>query len=101
VFTIRQTKVFEDWLDYLADRTGQKRIAARIVRIQSGNFGDVKSVGGKASELRVDVGPGYRVYFTRHGRQVILLLCGGDKSSQLNDIARAQEMVVQLNRKDG
>ena len=84
----------------MSDPIGKKRVAARIVRIESGNFGDVRSVGGKVSELRVDTGPGYRVYFTRRGRELILLLCGGDKSTQSTDIATAQAMVVELEKQN-
>lgn len=96
MFTVRQTRTFAEWLEALADPIARKRIAARIVRVEAGNFGDVKSVGGKVSELRVDVGPGYRVYFTRRGRELILLLCGGDKSTQSGDIAEAKAMVAEL-----
>lgn len=71
-------------------------IARRIERLANGNFGDVKSVGGKVSELRVDFGPGYRVYFVRSGEAVIVLLCGGDKSSQQRDIATAQKMAKEI-----
>ena len=96
MFTTKQTAGFKSWLEGLADATARKRIAARIVRVQSGNFGDVKSVGGKVSELRVDYGPGYRVYFTRRGAELIILLCGGDKSTQQSDINKAQQMVADL-----
>ena len=71
-------------------------VARRIERLANGNFGDVKSVGGKVSELRVDFGPGYRVYFVRSGEAVIVLLCGGDKSSQQRDIAAALKMAKEL-----
>ncbi len=80
----------------LADPKARAAIAARIVRVELGNFGDVKGVGGKVSELRVDVGPGYCVYLTRTGLIVQLLLCGGDKSTQQADIKKAQEMVQEL-----
>lgn len=80
--------------------TARKRIAARIVRVQSGNFGDVKSVGGKVSELRVDYGPGFRVYFTRRGAELIILLCGGDKSTQQSDISKARQMVADLDKEE-
>lgn len=100
MFTVRATSTFEKWLGELTDPTATRRIAARIVRVEAGNFGDVKSVGGKVSELRVDVGPGYRVYFTRRGQQLILLLCGGDKSTQKADIAQAHAMVAELEKQD-
>lgn len=96
MFTVERTKEFSDWLARLADPNGRAAIAARIVRVELGNLGDVKSVGGKVSELRIDVGPGYRVYLTRTGLMVQLLLCGGDKSAQQADIKRAQEMVEEL-----
>ncbi|NZA27224.1 type II toxin-antitoxin system RelE/ParE family toxin [Luteimonas sp. SJ-92] len=93
---VKQTEVFTDWLAALADRKAAGIIAARIIRVRLGLKGDVKSVGGKVSELRVDFGPGYRVYFTQKGAELIILLCGGDKSSQAGDIKRAQEMVASL-----
>ena len=96
MFTVERTKQFSDWLIGLADPEARAAIAARIVRVELGNFGDVKSVGGKVSELRVDVGPGYRVYLTRTGLTVQLLLCGGDKPTQQADIKKAQEMVREL-----
>lgn len=100
MFTVRQTTHFAKWLDELSDDRARKRIAARIVRVEAGNFGDVKSVGGKVSALRADVGPGYRVYFTRRGKELILLLCGGDKSTQAADIAAAQAMVAALDQQE-
>ena len=96
MFDVRQTAAFRDWLSGLADRRGAKRIAIRIARLQSGLFGDAKSVGGRVSELRIDSGPGYRVYFVQQGRTVIVLLCGGDKGSQARDIRRAQTMAKDL-----
>ena len=71
-------------------------IATRIVRVQSGLLGDVSPVGGKVSELRIDFGPGYRIYFTKRGRQLILLLCGGDKSTLSADIRKALAMAGDL-----
>ena len=93
---VRQTTIFRDWLDGLKDRQAQARIAQRIVRLQGGLFGDAKPVGEGVSELRVDHGPGYRVYFTRRGSVVVILLCGGDKRTQAKDIQRAQAMTVDL-----
>lgn len=79
-----------DWLIALRDAAGAERILKRIRRVRSGNLGDFKPVGGGVLELRVDVGPGYRIYFAKDGARLILLLCGGDKSTQHRDIARAQ-----------
>lgn len=98
MFTTEKTPDFSAWLDDLADERAAKRIAARIVRVEAGLFGDVQSVGGKVSELRVDYGPGYRVYFTRRREQLILLLCGGDKTTQQADISKAQAMVAELDK---
>jgi putative addiction module killer protein len=89
---IRQTVVFAEWLDGLRDHIAVKRIKQRLARVQIGLFGDAKSVGEGISELRVDHGPGYRVYFSRRGDVVIILLCGGDKSSQKRDIVRAKDV---------
>jgi putative addiction module killer protein len=84
-----QSETFRDWLIRLKDRQAKARIQARIDRLALGNPGDVKAVGDGISELRIDYGPGYRVYFTRRGPALILLLAGGDKRSQDFDIARA------------
>jgi putative addiction module killer protein len=86
---IRQTAAFTKWIRGLADRRARLAIAKRIDRLAFGHAGDTKSVGGGVSELRIHMGPGYRVYFTRHGDTIIILLCGGDKGSQIRDIARA------------
>jgi putative addiction module killer protein len=83
------TDVFGDWFDGLADRQARARIAARIERLELGLFGDAKSLREGVWELRIDCGPGYRVYYALFGRAVLLLLCGGDKSGQRGDIARA------------
>lgn len=92
VFEVRQTAIFRDWLDGLSDARAQARIASRLVRLEAGLLGDTKSVHDGVSEMRIDYGPGYRVYFTMRGRIVIVLLCGGDKQSQKRDIARAKEI---------
>lgn len=89
---VRQTSRFTDWIGGLRDLRAVARIDARIGRLRLGNFGDAKSVGGSVSELRIDYGPGYRVYFTRRGEAVVLLLCGGDKSSQAKDIRLAKTL---------
>lgn len=93
---VRQTAEFAAWIEGLADRRAAERIAQRIVRVQSGLLGDVKPVGAGVSELRVDHGPGYRVYFVQRGRVLIILLCGGDKRTQQRDIARAQALAAEL-----
>lgn len=90
------TPTFASWLDGLADATARSRIAKRLARIEIGLMGDVKSVGGGLSEVRIDYGPGYRVYFARRGQAVVVLLCGGDKGSQARDIARAKAMAADL-----
>lgn len=82
---------FNDWLESLRDRQTRARIRARINRVRLGNFGDCKSVGKGVSELRIDYGPGYRVYFGIAGTKLVILLCGGDKSSQSGDIRKAIE----------
>jgi len=96
VFTVLQTQEFQNWLDALRDRRGQARIAARIRLAEAGNLGDWKPVGGEVSEMRVDFGPGYRLYFTRRGSVLIVMLAGGDKSTQVRDIQRAQRIVKEL-----
>ncbi len=97
---VRQTVVFRTWLGKLADRDAVKRINQRIVRLRNGLFGDVKPVGDGVLELRVDHGPGYRVYFVRRGHLVLVLLCGGDKSSQSRDIRTARAMAAELKGQD-
>ena len=96
MYKVRLTLEFQDWLDGLADQRAQVRIAARIRRSGLGNLGDWKPVGGNVSELRVDTGPGYRLYFTRRGGTVIVMLIGGDKSTQKRDIGRAQYIAREL-----
>jgi putative addiction module killer protein len=91
VIEVRETRLFRDWLDRLRDRRAAERIAQRIVRLQSGLFGDIKFFDG-IGELRVDYGPGYRVYLVQRGRVLVILLCGGDKRTQKTDIRRAKEM---------
>ena len=96
VIEIQTTAVFDSWLAGIADREVAAIVTARIIRVQHGLMGDVKSVGGKVSEHRIDYGPGYRVYFTKHGKTVVILLCGGNKSSQSKDIKTAQKLAVGL-----
>lgn len=93
---IRQTDHFALWLRKLNDARARARIRVRLDRLALGLPGDVKSVGGGVSELRIDYGPGYRVYFVRRGRAVLLLLAGGDKSTQARDIAFAHRLARDL-----
>lgn len=92
MFEVRQTEAFQEWLAGISDLATQVRIVRRIERLQAGNMGDFKSVGGSVIELRLDFGPGYRLYCKRQGRTLIFLLCGGDKATQKRDIRRAIEM---------
>jgi putative addiction module killer protein len=99
MYTLRQTQEFQDWLDALKDLRAQVRIVARLRLVEAGNLGDWKAVGGGVSEMRVDVGPGYRLYFTRRGNLLIVMLAGGDKATQSRDIKRAQRILKQLELK--
>lgn len=92
---VRRTTVFIEWLQRLRDRRAQERIAQRLVRLQAGLFGDAKYFDG-IGELRIDHGPGYRVYFVRKGDVIVILLCGGDKSTQSKDIERAVTMAKEI-----
>ena len=93
--TIRKTEEFADWLNGLRDRVGQQRIAIAIARLSSGH-GVTKSVGDGVSEIKLAYGHGYRVYFTWRGSELIVLLCGGDKSTQTKDIAKAKKIAAHL-----
>lgn len=90
-----KTSTFDTWLRALRDRHAKVRIAARIDRLASGNPGDIKPIGGGLSELRISHGPGYRIYFMQRGSIVIILLCGGDKSSQQRDIEQAKALAAE------
>ena len=90
------SNTYTRWLSRLRDREAQSRIATRILRLAEGNPGDVAPVGGGISELRVNYGPGYRVYYVRRGRQIIILLAGGDKDSQQRDIAAARRIAREM-----
>jgi len=96
MFEIVKTGYFDVWLRNLKDQRPRSRIEVRIDRLASGNPGDVKPIGAGLSELRIDYGPGYRVYFKRRGRQIIVLLCGGDKSTQASDIKFATAIAAEL-----
>lgn len=91
---IRETPDFTAWMEGLTDHKGRAKIASRIVRLASGNPGDVAPVGEGVSELRIHFGPGYRVYFKQRGKVLILLLCGADKSTQDRDIKRAKQIAT-------
>jgi putative addiction module killer protein len=96
MFEVQKTDEFDKWLSGLADQNAQARIASRIEWLGLGNRGDVKPVGAGISEMRIPYGPGYRVYFKQTGKIILLLLCGGDKSSQEKDIKRAKQIAAEL-----
>jgi putative addiction module killer protein len=89
---VRRTPEFDTWLRRLRDQRAKARIASRIQRLAFGNLGDCRSLGAGLMEMRVDYGPGYRIYFTQRGPDVVILLCGGDKRRQQQDIKRAREL---------
>lgn len=93
---VRQTVAFTKWLNELRDHNARARIVTRIRRMELGNPGDVKSVGEGVSEMRIAYGPGYRIYFVLMGSTIVVLLCGGDKSSQSRDIALAKQMAKEI-----
>jgi putative addiction module killer protein len=96
VFEVRKTDEFDKWLSALADQRAVAKIASRIERLGLGNPGHVKPVGEGISEMRVTHGPGYRIYYKQTGKTIVLILCGGDKSTQSKDIQRAKEIARQL-----
>ena len=96
MFTILMHEAFASWLSNLKDRLAKARIVARVRSAKEGNMGDCKPVGDGVSEMRINTGPGYRVYFVRRGEKVYLLLCGGDKASQDRDIKRAKALLKDL-----
>ena len=93
---VRKTKVYARWLDSLRDVRARARVLVRVERLAAGNPGDVRPVGEGVSEMRIDYGPGYRVYFTKQGCTVVVLLAGGDKRSQSKDIERALSLARNL-----
>ena len=95
---IRRTEIFDRWLRKLRDPSAKARIQIRIDRLERGLFGDVKDIGQGLSELRIDHGPGYRVYLMRRGDVLLVLLCGGDKRTQDNDIKQAKTMADEWKR---
>jgi putative addiction module killer protein len=98
VLQIRKTDVYAKWIDNLRDLQGRARILVRVERLAAGNPGDVKPVGNGVAELRVQFGPGYRVYFTQRGSDIVILLAGGDKSSQSTDIQTALQLAKNLEK---
>jgi putative addiction module killer protein len=100
-YQTREGKIpFNDWLDELNDQNAVARILARLARVRRGSLGDCKSVGEGVSELRVDYGPGYRLYFGQKGRALVILLCGGDKRTQDRDIQRAKQCWQDYRQRD-
>jgi putative addiction module killer protein len=96
MFLLRQTEEFVAWLDALSDKAAQVRVAARLRQVEAGNLGDWKVVEGDVAEMRLHFGPGYRLYFTRRGQIVVVLLCGGNKNTQAKDIRRAAKLSSQI-----
>jgi putative addiction module killer protein len=96
MFDLKTTAEFDEWLASLKDRVGKAKIISRLQRLELGNAGDRSSVGDGISELRVHSGPGYRVYYKQTGKTIIVILCGGDKSTQDKDIKRAKEVAAEL-----
>ena len=93
---IHKTDEYEQWFMKLKDRTARARINARIKRASLGNLGDIKALGNGVSEMRIMYGPGYRIYLTQKDAELIILLAGGDKSTQTDDIAKAKRIVLEL-----
>lgn len=94
MFEVRQTAAFRRWFDGLRDRRARDRVTARLRRVQHGNFGNHKGLGGGLSELRIAYGPGYRIYYTVRGRVIVLLLVGGTKATQQQGIARTRALLA-------
>ena len=96
MFEVRKTEVYARWLDSLRDTRARARVLVRVARLAAGNPGDVRPVGEGVSELRIDYGPGYRVYFKKQARTIIVLLAGGDKRTQSDDVKRALRLARNL-----
>ena len=96
MYEIKSTKIFSQWIFKLKDMKGRVAVARRIERMEHGNFGDVKSVGTSISELRIQTGPGYRIYFTKREERIIILLVGGNKSTQQKDIEKARKLLKEI-----
>ena len=97
---LRTTSDFERWLKKLKDPVAKRQIALRLTRLQAGNPGDSKQIDERLFELRLFTGPGYRIYYTRRGKRIILLLCGGDKSTQRRDIEKARHLLTELDEEE-
>ena len=95
MLTLRRTRLFDEWLRQLRDERARERINVRLRRLAAGNAGETWSVGGGVVELKIDYGPGYWVYFIHRGMEIVVLLCGGDKSSQSKDIKTAKMLALQ------
>ncbi len=96
MYLIKQTDIFSKWLKKLKDTKGRVSIIRRIGRVAQGNFGDHKSVGDEVWELRLTTGPGYRVYYTKKDDEIVILLVGGDKSTQTEDISKAKQLLKEI-----
>jgi putative addiction module killer protein len=96
VVEVRKTDEFDRWIENLQDLRARAKILTRIQRLELGNAGDVRPVGDGISEMRIDYGPGYRVYYKQTGKEIVLLLCGGDKSTQNKDIKHAKELAAEI-----
>jgi putative addiction module killer protein len=96
VVEVRKTDEFDRWIENLQDLRARAKILTRIQRLELGNAGDVRPVGNGISEMRIDYGPGYRVYYKQTGKEIVLLLCGGDKSTQNKDIKHAKELAAEI-----
>lgn len=100
-YQLAETNEFTRWFGSLRDVRAVAKIADRLKRASNGNFGDHKSVKGGVFEMRIDYGPGYRVYFFRRGKELVILLCGGDKRTQDDDVARAKRLKEEIENRDG
>jgi putative addiction module killer protein len=101
MYELRESETFQKWRNRLADRRAQLLIASRLDRLARGHDGDVKSVGDAVFEMRIYYGPGYRIYFQKRDGKIVILLCGGDKSSQVKDIAKAKRLAEEWSDDNG
>ncbi len=101
MFDLRQTEIFTQWRSKLKDEIARAAIALRLTRLGLGHAGDASPVGDGVSELRIHYGPGYRIYFQRRGKTIVVLLCGGVKSTQAKDIAKAKKLAKEWSEEDG